>query len=710
MSIESNIIEAAAEPSSFKFSAPVEIQAAKGEGKLPTFEIVAYTGVPMNAGGFYTPVIVELSGVKTVNENIPILLDHDSSRIVGQGSAKVDTAAIRVNGSVMGEDADSQKVVALAKNGFKWQASIGASVTRREFLEAGKKANVNGREVSGPMVIARESVLQEVSFVAIGADQQTSAAVAASLSTLKERDMNFEAWLQAKGIDAANITDPVRNTLKASYDAEVKAAADKAAADAIKAAGGNGGTQKQSHADFEAIVAANKAEAARQSEITRIAADGLRDFPLYSTAIEIAARAALEDKNKTPKDFELDVLRACRSTVANPRRRVGSDGANALVLEAALCRSTGLRDIDKIYKDETLTACDAHFRDGIGLQELIVLAANSNGENIRAISGNASLRDALRCAFREDARDIRASNGFSTISLPNILANVQNKFLKEAFMAVEQTWRPISSIQPVNDFKAISRMSLTGDLQYERVSATGEIPHGTVSERAYSNQAKTYGKMLAITREHIINDDLSAFAQVPRRLGRGGALCINDVFWTEFMDNASFFTTGNSNYDSGTDTALDVAGLTKAVGTFWYAQTDADGKPLGSEPKYLLVPPTQWLPAMQLNNSTALNPAGQTATTALVPNNNPFAGKFEVLKSAYLSSTSYTGYSTTAYYLLCDPSDIAVIEVCFLGGREMPVVETADADFDQLGIKIRAYHDFGVTKQEFRGGMKFVGA
>lgn len=677
-----------------QFNCPVELTAAKEDGKRPTFNILAYTGVPMNAGGFFSPVIVELSGVKTVNGQIPIFLDHDPSRIVGQGTATIDSGSIRVEGTVMGEDADAQKVTTLAKNGFKWQASIGASVTRREFLEAGKKAIVNGREVSGPMVIARESILQETSFVAIGADQSTSAAVAAS-HTGKGNSMNpFETWLAAKGIDPAKLEDAVRVTLKAAFDAEQKPAPqDKPAA---------------SNATLEELFAGAKAEKERQNEIARITAEALRDNPSNAEMIEIAARKAVDDLT-SPLEFELAMLRARRpATGGRSGRQSGSESVSNQVLEAALCRSVGLRDIDKQYDDRTLTACDAHFRDGIGLKELLIRAANDRGAGMHAIRGDSSLNDALHYAMPSRS-DIRASSGFSTISLPYILANVQNKFLREAFLAVEDTWRRISSIQPVNDFKAISRNSLTGDLQYQQVSATGEIPHGSLSEINYVNQAKTYGKMLAITREMIINDDLSAFAQVPRRLGRGAALKINDVFWTAFLDNSSFYTTGNLNYDSGTDTALDTAGLTKAIGTFWYAQTDPDGKPLGAEPRIMLVPPGQYIPALVLNGSTAMNPAGQTSSTALVGNLNPFAGQFRVEKSTYLANSSYTGYSALAWYLLCDPSDIPVIEVCFLGGRDMPIVETADADFDQLGIKIRAYHDFGVTKQEYRGGMKFKG-
>ncbi len=41
-----------------------------------------------------------------------------------------------------------------------------------------------------------------------------------------------------------------------------------------------------------------------------------------------------------------------------------------------------------------------------------------------------------------------------------------------------------------------------------------------------------------------------------------------------------------------------------------------------------------------------------------------------------------------------------VIEVAFLNGQQMPTVESADADFNTLGIQMRGYHDFGVAKQE----------
>ena len=42
-------------------------------------------------------------------------------------------------------------------------------------------------------------------------------------------------------------------------------------------------------------------------------------------------------------------------------------------------------------------------------------------------------------------------------------------------------------------------------------------------------------------------------------------------------------------------------------------------------------------------------------------------------------------------------------------GKETPTVEQADANFATLGIEMRGYHDFGVAKQDYRGGCKMKG-
>src|SRR6185369_2382845 len=81
--------------------------------------------------------------------------------------------------------------------------------------------------------------------------------------------------------------------------------------------------------------------------------------------------------------------------------------------------------------------------------------------------------------------------------------------------------------------------------------------------------------------------------------------------------------------------------------------------------------------------------------TTPVPSGNQYQGKYEPIVSPYLSDSTITGNSTTAYYLLADPNDVPTIEVAFLDGVETPTVETADVDFEQLGIQTRGYWDWG---------------
>ena len=98
-----------------------------------------------------------------------------------------------------------------------------------------------------------------------------------------------------------------------------------------------------------------------------------------------------------------------------------------------------------------------------------------------------------------------------------------------------------------------------------------------------------------------------------------------------------------------------------------------------------------------------------TTASTKYPIANPHQGKFRAEVSRYLGNSRYTGNSTKAWYLLADPSDLPVIEVAFLNGQESPTIETAEADFNVLGIQMRGYHDFGVALQDPRGGVKSQG-
>ena len=421
-------------------------------------------------------------------------------------------------------------------------------------------------------------------------------------------------------------------------------------------------------------------------EIRRIAAIrqicGGRHPEIEATAIE-----QIWDETKT----ELAVLRADRPTA--PAIVTGKpDVAFPSVLEAALCMAGKLAGVENTFSDQVLQTAKDRFRGRIGLQELLLEAAWSNGYTGRS--------------FRSDMHGVLQA-AFSTFSLPGILSNTANKFLLQAFTAVEANWRAIAAVRSVSDFKQVTSHRLVADLLYDEVGADGELKHGKVSEESFTNQAKTYGKMFSITRTDLINDDLGALTAVPSQLGRGAALKLNDVFWRTFMDNASFFSVANKNYAAGADTALNIDGLTKAEQMF-LDQTGPDGYPLAIVPEILLVPNALYAVAQQLMNATEIREDGNT-TAKKYPTNNPHAGKFRVQRTSYLSNTLLSGNSTKAWYLLADPANLPTIEVAFLNGVESPMVESAEADFRNLGVQFRGVFDYGVARFDFRGGAKMRG-
>lgn len=665
------------------------VEAAEGETKLKKFSITAYTGGPMRVGFGY-PVVVDLAGMTVASGSTPILKDHDATQIVGHtDSVDKSVKRLKMTGVVSGVGDAAQEVTALGANGFPWQASIGASIEQMEFVNKGESVNVNGRSISGPVYIARKSALRETSFVAIGADAGTSGRIAAH--NHQERtgvmDAELKAYIEGMSFDPAALSETQLAGLKASFEASKKKPDE---------------TPKGSP---DAQLAKIMAEASRRDEINKIFLEAANKATQENRSPQdIDELAKLRDgaieANWDVNKFQLAMLQASRGSVAIHVR--GSEKKlDEKVLEAAICMAGKLSDIEKKFSDQTLQAAHDRFRNGIGLNQVILLAAEANGHHNNY--SNTVTVEAQRAAFNMAApRQLQASAA-STLSTPTILSNVANKFLMEGWMAVDMTAQRIAAIRSVRDFKQITTVSLTGGMQFEKVGPTGELKHGTVGEQYYNNKADTYGILFGISRADIINDDLGALTAMPRRIGRGGALKLQDIFWAKFLNNSTFFTAARGNFDDGaTDTLLDATGLANAE-TLFMSQTDPDGKPLGTTPAILLVPTALKAKGLALMTSEKIK------GDADEPDGNIWRGRFRLESSPYMHNTSYTGASAKKWYLLANPSDMPVIEIVALNGRVEPTVETASADFDVLGIQMRGYSDVGVELQEYRGGVAMKG-
>jgi hypothetical protein len=661
--------------------------AADGEEKKGprSFTSTFYTGGPLNVNGYDLPVVVDLAGLKN-GKVLVANLDHDASKRVGNFQVANDGRQLVANGVANAATSARDEVVNSAADGYQWQASLEVAPQKIEQIAKGKTVEVNGQQIIGPAYVTREGTLKGFAFVSHGADDNTSATIAASAASSpegKKMDAKFKTWVEAMGFDADSLTADQIEGLQANY------AGKQADKKPIKAS-----------SPFEA----RKLEAKRKGDI-HAAADRMIDQRGSSEAeiaeIEAMCQHAI-DAGMSVTEFRLELM----DSMAPAERQPRPDGRrgpkyNNRVLEAAICQAGRLSGYEQLFDDQTLQMAHDQFKGRIGLKQLLLVAAQDRGYQANyATEVNVEVQ---RAAFGMAGPARIQATGFSTIDISTILSNVANKFLREGFNAVDMTPLRISAIRSVNDFKTVTTVSLTGDLQFDKLGSSGEIKHGTIGEETYSNKADTYARMLAITRQDIINDDLGALTAVPRRLGRGAGLKLNDIFWTVFLNNSAFFTTARGNANEGVAN-MTVGGLT-ATETIFMNQTDPDGKPLGLLASILIVPTALKVPANTLMKSERLI----TGASVTIGEANPYAGRFRVESSPYMSNSSYTGFSAAAWYMIADPAEMPVVEIAALNGRVEPVVETADADFNVLGVQMRGYSDVGVSLQEYRAGVRADG-
>lgn len=545
------------------------------------------------------------------------------------------------------------------------------------ILGQGRPQVVDGQLIVEGEIMAETDAARQVMGLA-AAGYQWQASVGADVT----RAVRFAAD-QATTANGQTITGPVRVvrastlretsfvTLGADRSTAVSIAAEDAAEESTMAADAN--TKPADEVIDTPAVAATADVAVDQSPEQTIVADATRDLEeqvgkLKERLDDMTKLLATRDERPAPPAVHV-------VTPAQP---------TAEVIEASFAMQGGLPNVEDHYDDKVLEAAHKARRE-LSLGEVLLRAAEENNYDGPRRITSATLRPILAAAW--------ASHDIS-----GILSATVNKFLLAGFDGVEQAWRQISATRAVNDFKTITSYRLNGGFKFDKIPNGGELKNAAASEDSRTISADTYGIMTSVTRTDLINDDLGALTAVPQRIGRGGALKLNDVFWASFLDDASFFTTARKNLmTSGTTPAagaLSLANLKNVVKTFRKLK-DSDGNPLAVEPRILMVPVDLEVDALEIMGSSLI----QSGATAGQPERNVLAGRYQVVASTYLTNV-------TDYYLLASPADLPVMEVAFLNGVQSPIVETADADFNVLGIQMRGYFDFGVSKAEYLAGVK----
>ena len=239
----------------------------------------------------------------------------------------------------------------------------------------------------------------------------------------------------------------------------------------------------------------------------------------------------------------------------------------------------------------------------------------------------------------------------------------------------------------MTDFKAVKGVRLVLGGLLKSLAKGGELQHVDLSDDARTIQAATKGSIVGISRQDLINDDLSVLSELPERFGQMSGRTINkDVFGA--------LSTTASDYGANTTGALALDALSAAY-ALALAIKDANGDPLGAIPDRILCSPSNFLTAKAIYQSEHIvNGSGKS------PRDNVMRNILAPVTSPFLSGTKYWLYN----------SAFGMVDVAFLNGVQTPTVETADADFNQLGIQMRCYYDYGASAGELKAAVYSTGA
>jgi signal peptide peptidase SppA len=306
----------------------------------------------------------------------------------------------------------------------------------------------------------------------------------------------------------------------------------------------------------------------------------------------------------------------------------------------------------------------------------------------------------------------------------NILLDASNVMLRRSYddsRTTFQTW--CRQGESLRDFKLTHKV-IAGELGDPRaIPEDGEFEEATHSDAKEAYRLVVWGQIFSITWQAVVNDQLSAFSEVPLKQGRAMKRKQNRLAYALLKDNAAMADTGTlfnatavttaGGHANHTTTGTVVSTAALNIGTTQMMSqkglnTAADGSAiLNIMPRYLLHPPAIRGTVMEILASTA-NPSAGGSAAGSSGVANIWQNGLEPVTEGELGATG-AGGSDTAWYLAADNAEIDTVEYAFLQGLESPVLEQETA-FQSLAIRQRIYQAFAVHPIDFRGLYKNDGA
>jgi len=291
------------------------------------------------------------------------------------------------------------------------------------------------------------------------------------------------------------------------------------------------------------------------------------------------------------------------------------------------------------------------------------------------------------------------ARAMATDDFPYVLGNIANKSVLAGWESANETWPLVFNTGQVNNFH-IHTAARAGELDdLDEIKESAEYKYGETSEQFEQYQVATYGKLFAVTRQMIVNDDIGQIAELPMKRGEAAARKVGDVAWAQITSNpvmgdtvTLFHASSHKNYVAS-GAAPSVATIGKGI-EMMKLQKDISGKRrLNISPAFFVAPVTLEAAAEQFFNTVLIGGASDQPNLA-----NPYSSKFTRVYEPRLDDDS-----PTAWYLFGPKGK--TVTVFFLNGVQAPYLETKQG-WNVDGVEYKVRIDVGAKAMDWRGVFK----
>lgn len=285
----------------------------------------------------------------------------------------------------------------------------------------------------------------------------------------------------------------------------------------------------------------------------------------------------------------------------------------------------------------------------------------------------------------------------TTSDFPLVVSNVANKIALERFNAAASALMPLVRKRTLPNFKPSTAIRV-GELdELKPLAEDGEIQHTGRTENGETMQLATFAAGLNVSRKLLIDDDAHLLGDMTAALADAAANTVSNKLAgllmtdSKLSDGKNVFHADRKNLAaSGTD--ITVTALSEARKNMRTVK-GLDGKTIvGAAPEYLVVGP-------EMETAAELVLAEIYASD--VAAGNPFAKKLTLLVEPRISDSRW--------FLFASPARLPVLQMAYLSSAQGVQIQRTEA-WDTLGMRFRAFLDFGCGFSDWRGAWKNAGA